>query len=820
LNLDHVLQLGGENQLVQFKEMLHQAVREKQSNFSYYLDHYDTEKGEMISHHLNVVISYDKKNNVATFLGYIIDATEQRKTERLRELRAVFNAIFLSNRSIDQCLEQVLGHIVHFSPDFRIAECWLPNYDGSKIRRRSAYSRFGLLKDPFLMDINSLLEFARNEGLPGFCMEKKEIIWWNTLIENENFKRRDLLRTCNLDTGIAIPLLINAELVAVITLFSETPLEKTISGVNQLIGISESIGHGIVGKRIAHQRDLLNDSSAILLFNTGPSGEILQANATAERLFSWKSKSEKINFFELLHRDERELFRQQWEELIGRKRSLISTIVKIIKGDGRAGALKVNATKCADDDSAYIVALDISRENELLHLLSLSNRMASIGFWTIDLLNKETILSGNARILLGIPEDTVISDLTMSFMKKLMPDNLFDEMSHSLLENEVSLDLKWERVVEKNSRQFRLIVKSEFNNGQCARLSGVIQDITKIVKTEEALENAKSNYLDLIDLSPIPIWLCNFENSKIELANKTACETYGYTSEEFEQINFDQVLLKEGQLNSIKMQAADLNKGDEAYMGNFRHCTKDGKELRMDVFARRIEFQDTDYLLLIGVDRTESIEFQNEISRAVIRAQEGQKEDISRELHDNICQLMVTSQLYLSLLKEQDDNTDKNYLDQAMNLLEKANKETRQLSHALSSQKFLRQTLEESIDEVIHSFQLTKKIKVKKNFEPNLLSCNNEREEELKLHLVRLVQEAISNTVKHSEAGELDIIGGRQDEQLILTIQDNGKGFDERTVKHGIGLYNMQNRVQICQGEMHISSAPGEGTKLQIRIPV
>jgi signal transduction histidine kinase len=55
---------------------------------------------------------------------------------------------------------------------------------------------------------------------------------------------------------------------------------------------------------------------------------------------------------------------------------------------------------------------------------------------------------------------------------------------------------------------------------------------------------------------------------------------------------------------------------------------------------------------------------------------------------------------------------------------------------------------------------------------------------------------------------------------MILSIWDNGKGFDTHNFKPGIGIYNMKNRVQVCNGELDIHSEPGHGTLLEIRIPV
>ena len=817
VTLDDVLSIAGDHQLVEFKYFLDQAIQEKKTNFIYYIENRLSDERAYFSFQLNVVVCYKEDGAVSHYIGYIVDATEERKSLRLRDLRIQINNIFLSENALEDCLEEVLVLITQYSPVFRVAECWLPNYDHTEIRRRAAHSTQGKDQDVFLLaeDANHST-FKRGTGLPGVCLEQNNLIWWNTLESKKEFKRQELVKESTLRTGIALPLHSNNELVAVITLFSEKDIEMTLDATNQLASLSENIGHGIANKRIAHQRNLLNDNSSVLLFNLSPDGQFIRYCKTIEEQFlNGKKKIKTI--FDLIDSADKEGFETQWKNLISGNCVSFSEVFKMNLASGRAAYLKSNVTRCADDDSVDLIALDISREKQLLDLLSLSNIMASFGFWTIDLINMETILSGNARNLLGIPENKPIDDLKFEFMKRLMPEVLYTDLIKAIKRREPMIDLKWDRLKENENHQFRLIVKTEFNEKHCVRISGVIQDVTSIMKAETELEIARTNYLDLIDLSPIPIWLQNPNTFKIELANKKACEIYGYTAKEFGKINFDALLIGDDQIKAFEENRVVLNQGNEVYLGMFKHISKHGNQLFVDNFARKIHFQDKDYLLVIGVDRTEGLELQNQISRAVIQAQEIQRQEISRELHDNICQLMVTSQLYLGMLKDERDGEELDYLDLAFNLLEKACKETRQLSHSLNSSKFNNQTLNESIHEIVESLKLDKGIQVSTQLPEDLL--DKDGDPDLKLNLVRLVQEALTNTIKHSDASKVAINGKKLTDRLELSISDNGKGFDTSAIKPGIGIYNMQNRVQVYHGEMDIVSTLGKGTEIQIRIP-
>jgi two-component system NarL family sensor kinase len=90
--------------------------------------------------------------------------------------------------------------------------------------------------------------------------------------------------------------------------------------------------------------------------------------------------------------------------------------------------------------------------------------------------------------------------------------------------------------------------------------------------------------------------------------------------------------------------------------------------------------------------------------------------------------------------------------------------------------------------------------------------------ESILLHLYRILQEAINNTIKHAQATQLEIEILETDLELFIRVKDNGKGFSSSNLKPGIGIKNMQKRVQALQGNYKISNAP-TGTTVDISIP-
>jgi signal transduction histidine kinase len=95
----------------------------------------------------------------------------------------------------------------------------------------------------------------------------------------------------------------------------------------------------------------------------------------------------------------------------------------------------------------------------------------------------------------------------------------------------------------------------------------------------------------------------------------------------------------------------------------------------------------------------------------------------------------------------------------------------------------------------------------------------------LRINFYRIVQEALNNIMKHSQATEVHIKIVRESERVMLTIRDNGVGFSLGTRASmggtsGFGLTGMVERAHLLGGELRVSSAPGEGTVLILQIPV
>ena len=223
----------------------------------------------------------------------------------------------------------------------------------------------------------------------------------------------------------------------------------------------------------------------------------------------------------------------------------------------------------------------------------------------------------------------------------------------------------------------------------------------------------------------------------------------------------------------------------------------------------------------------EKMEMEAELARHIIRqqklitetgiqAQEQEREEIGRELHDNINQLLAASKLYLehAIKKE---GLQSELLNKCHENIVNAIEQIRQVSHALVAPSLGYVTLIAAIEELIANIRFTKSLQVElktKNFNEKTIDKN------IKLMFYRIVQEQTNNIIKHARAKKAMIGIDTTEDNFILIIQDDGVGFDASKNFEGIGLRNIKNRVSLYDGSVDIISSPGNGCTLEVRIPV
>jgi signal transduction histidine kinase len=207
----------------------------------------------------------------------------------------------------------------------------------------------------------------------------------------------------------------------------------------------------------------------------------------------------------------------------------------------------------------------------------------------------------------------------------------------------------------------------------------------------------------------------------------------------------------------------------------------------------------------------ETLQRQQEISvlRSTIQGEEQERKRLSRELHDGIGSMIFSAIMRVSLLKKQDPAsvTTKEY-DDVLRLLEQTGSEVRKTAQNMMPDIIARQTLFEAIRTYCDTVTLGTPVKVDVEFYGGMCEFSTD----IKLVIYRVIQELVYNIVKYANATHAIVQGVLNGDNLTITVEDNGVGFDTTTPKKGMGLKNVESRVKSLYGEFQIDSAAGKGT--------
>lgn len=208
----------------------------------------------------------------------------------------------------------------------------------------------------------------------------------------------------------------------------------------------------------------------------------------------------------------------------------------------------------------------------------------------------------------------------------------------------------------------------------------------------------------------------------------------------------------------------------------------------------------------------EEEKYRRLLTEQMVAVQEREREWIGRELHDNVGQVLTTVKLYLEMVSKQVDNP---LVSRSMQLINSSITEIRNLSHQLSAPTLGTRSLVDSITALIESLEFSTHLHL--DFDHNGYVRRVDMDQ--KLALFRILQEQLNNIIKHAGATNVWITLSQKENKVILTVKDNGRGFDTTVKTPGMGINNMISRAQVLDGTVHIESSPGNGCVLEVQIP-
>lgn len=224
----------------------------------------------------------------------------------------------------------------------------------------------------------------------------------------------------------------------------------------------------------------------------------------------------------------------------------------------------------------------------------------------------------------------------------------------------------------------------------------------------------------------------------------------------------------------------------------------------------------TVYFLRIRILKQEHAR-QQQFARQLIERQENERNRIAREMHDSLGQelLVLKHQIQLNLRKPGDTEVTKETLKEYSNSVSGILDKARQISHDLRPPELDRLGLTETLRSILA------KVREAKRFE--LVGEIDEIDRIFlkadEIHVVRILQEALSNAMKHSQASRVTVVVRMERDSLEMSVTDNGRGMKESVEGIGAGMRGMEERTALLGGTVEVKSREKEGTTLSFRFP-
>jgi signal transduction histidine kinase len=211
----------------------------------------------------------------------------------------------------------------------------------------------------------------------------------------------------------------------------------------------------------------------------------------------------------------------------------------------------------------------------------------------------------------------------------------------------------------------------------------------------------------------------------------------------------------------------------------------------------------------------------NQLLQTQLEIQEQTFKNISEEIHDNIGQVLSLVKLNINTMTLADPETLQEKIDDSRQLVTKAIQDLRGLSKSMNSDYLIETDLHEAISNEVEMLKRTKSLDVAfiNKGTPYRL------EDKQQLILIRIIQEALHNIIKHAAASKIEITMDFSKDSFSLKIRDDGRGFDvNNPVKasaagSGMGIRNMKSRARLIEAELTMDSIPGKGSTISVFLP-
>ncbi len=355
------------------------------------------------------------------------------------------------------------------------------------------------------------------------------------------------------------------------------------------------------------------------------------------------------------------------------------------------------------------------------------------------------------------------------------------------------------------------------NSGQVTALFIHVYEVTEYVLARQKLQESEEHFRAIFNQSTVG----NAETDltgRFILVNERYCEMIGYSREELLQKGMQEITHPDDLPYNAELFER-MTKDGTPFVIEKRYICKDGSIVwvRNSVSPLRDAMGNIRYALAVIFDitdikATEQALLEHQREQAVA----GERQRLARELHDSVTQTLFSAGVITEAIPRMLQAQPQKALAQLNNLSELirgASSEMRTLLLELRPDRITHTGLAALLTQLAYGVQARKPMKV-------WLRVHGDKEEflppQVLMAFYRIAQESINNIIKHSEATQLTILIRRTETYMMLTVSDDGQGFDTRQVRPGFGLMTMHERADEAGADLAVRSVAGKGTRIRL----
>ncbi|GAA3955867.1 hypothetical protein GCM10022246_07350 [Pedobacter ginsengiterrae] len=559
----------------------------------------------------------DQKGEYTHWIAILRDITKEKQQEQQAMLLSRITEIFNEDPGLKSSAREVLCEIADFG-DFAFANLWLLEEVRDNLELIAECFGPGFIKPIIGRQFSqSLLQQYVGQIKSG----AKNAVWSVKSPDGENKKYiKDLF---------GLPLFHHDKFIGALILGSSNEDKVAAKALPESLG--KHLGTELHRKKLEQELDQIFRVAPDVIAITDYQGNFRKLNPAASKILGY-SMEELLSrpAIDFLHPLEREQTLEQLDKLKGSE-DCYYIEARYLTSCGRSKWLAWTSQPIEKDQLIYSVAKDITEKKEMEELLFRSNSLARIGSWEITIPEKRIHWSEITREILKVGAD--FEPQEENPLGVFYPKEAIDKMD-TRMQDCIHFGIPWDEVLQVTTisgelKWIRNIGSSEMVNGQCIRLFGSLQDIDTQKRTEISemrvkadLKASEKRYSELFHLSPLPMWVYDFETLKFLDVNETALSTYGFSRSEFLKMSIMDIRPK-SEIDKVQNVINETRKsGKSIYQGSFIHQKKNGQLMHVDLKSNTIIFKGKKAKLIVVNDISERIEYFHAIEKRNERLRE------------------------------------------------------------------------------------------------------------------------------------------------------------------------------------------------------